>query len=181
MLTKKCLMVSAMLWLATLSQLAQAQEIVLITEFMAANRTGLKDQDGQASDWIEIFNGGTNSLNLEGWHLTDDANDLTKWSFPATNLNPNSYLIVFASGSDRRIIGQPLHTSFQLSAGGEYLALVKPDGTNVASAFAPVFPPQFNDISFGMSTVTDPALLITTNAPVRVYVPTNDALVTSWV
>lgn len=117
--------------------LARGADNLLITEFMAVNSGTVLDEDGDAPDWIEIHNAGTNSVNLNGWFLTDKASDLTQWRFPGTNLLPNAYLLIFASGKDRRVPGAPLHTSFQLRGGGEYLALIRPDGTNVASAFAP--------------------------------------------
>src|SRR6266496_1516946 len=109
--------------------LARAAETVTISEFMAANHSTLLDEDGDSSDWIELFNSGTNAVNLGGWFLTDDSLNLSKWMFPGTNLSPNSFLVVFASGKNRAVAGAPLHTSFNLSSGGEYLALVHPDGT----------------------------------------------------
>src|SRR6266478_7201628 len=98
-----------LLILAGLGELAHGQ--VQITEFMASNSHGLRDQDGDYSDWIEIHNGGTNTVNLDGWFLTDNANDLSKWRFPATNLLVNGYLVVFASGKNRAVAGAELHTS----------------------------------------------------------------------
>lgn len=118
---------------------------MLITEFMASNKHTLLDEDGDPSDWIELYNTGTNTVNLDGWHLTDNATNLAKWTFPATNLAPNGFLVVFASGKDRAVAGQELHTDFALSSSGEYLALVRPDGT-VAQDFAPAFPEQLTDI-----------------------------------
>src|SRR5439155_23661552 len=82
--------------------------------------------------------------------LTDDANDLTKWRFPATNLDAGGFLVVFASGKDRRVAGAPLHTRFKLSAAGEYLALTEPDGVTIATEFAPKYPRQMPDVSFGI-------------------------------
>ena len=122
------------------ASLGQAAETVVISEFMASNHGTLLDEDGDTSDWIEIFNSGTNNVNLGGWFLTDDAANLNKWMFPATNLPPNTFLIVFASGKDRAVAGAPLHTSFNLSSSGEYLALVHPDGLTIATEFAPAFP-----------------------------------------
>ena len=53
----------------------------LISEFLAANSNGLRDEDGDASDWIEIHNpSGTPAL-LDGYYLTDDPVDLQKWQF----------------------------------------------------------------------------------------------------
>src|SRR5262245_42778506 len=102
-------------------------ENVTITEFSASNSSGLRDEDGDYSDWIEIFNGGSTTVNLGGWFLTDAPGNLTKWRFPATNVAPNGFLIVFASGKNRVVAGAPLHANFSLNASGEYLALVLPD------------------------------------------------------
>ena len=119
-----------------------------ISEFMASNTRTLNDNYGNQSDWIEIFNPGQSSGNLLGWYLTDDTNNLTKWKFPSRVVDPGVYLVVFASGRDETNNPAFLHTSFQLSAGGEYLALVDPN-TNVVSEFRPTFPPQTADVSYG--------------------------------
>ena len=60
-----------------------------ITEFMADNRRTIEDEDGDASDWIEIFNSGTDPVSLEGYFLTDSADTLTMWSFPAADHGPS--------------------------------------------------------------------------------------------
>lgn len=114
-----------------------------LTEFMASNSGTLADEDGSHEDWIEIQNTSPATVNLLNWSLTDDAQELTKWSFPATNLPPGQFLVVFASNKDRRAPGAPLHTNFKLSAGGEYLALVDPSGTNIVTQFAPQYPAQY--------------------------------------
>ncbi len=124
-----------------------------LSEFMASNTRTLKDETGQYTDWIEVFNPSDAPLNLRGWSLTDDAGNLTKWRFPETNLAAGGFLVVFASGADRKTPGSRLHTNFQLSAGGEYLALVRPDGTNIASEFKPTYPPQVPDLSHGVVQV----------------------------
>ncbi len=128
----------------------RAEERLFITEFMAANRETIQDQDGDSSDWIELYNEGTNAVNLAGWHLTDDPANLTKWTFPSTNLPSGSFLVVFASGKNRAVAGAELHASFQLNSDGEYLALVKPDGVTIAHEYAPGFPPQLTDRSYGL-------------------------------
>ena len=122
-----------------------------ITEFMAVNNSILADEDGAFSDWIEIHNPDAEPISLAGYHLTDDAANLTKWTFPAVMLNPGAYLIVFASEKNRTDSAGRLHTNFKLSSDGEYLALVSPDGLTVVSAFAPAYPPQFGNESFGFA------------------------------
>src|SRR5664279_4446970 len=122
---------------------------VVISEFMADNQTTLADEDGDFSDWIELYNASTNGVNLKGWYLADSATNLTHWKFPETNIGPSQFMVVFASNKNRKAVGAPLHTNFKLSKAGEYLALVLPDGFTKASEFAPTFPPQFPDISYG--------------------------------
>ncbi len=122
-----------------------------ITEFLAANDTGLTDGDGARSDWIEIHNYGATTIDLQGWSLTDAEGNPHKWTFPAPRLlAPGAYLVVFASNDAHTDPSGYLHTNFRLDADGEYLALVAPDGT-VVRAFAPAFPPQTADVSWGTS------------------------------
>src|SRR3954469_19887767 len=158
----------------------RAQETVRISEFMANNTSTLADENGEYSDWIEIQNTGVTPVDLGGWYLTDDSADLKKWQFPSTNVNAGGFLVVFASNKDRRIAGAPLHTNFRLSTGGEYLALVKPDGSNIVSQFAPTFPPQAADVSYGYGVLTTNLTLISSNSAVCVQVPANGADGTDW-
>src|SRR5512137_2458951 len=95
---------------------AAAAPSVVISEIMASNNSTLADEDGAYSDWIELYNSSTNTVNLGGWYLADKATNLTHWQFPATNLGPSRFLVVFASNKDRRAAGAPLHTNFKLGA-----------------------------------------------------------------
>ncbi len=121
----------------------------LISEFLASNGQGLQAGDGSRPDWIEVYNPGGSAVDLSGWSLTDDASKPSKWTFPAsTTLAAGGFLVVFASDRNQ-VSGGERHTNFKLSADGEYLALSRPDGT-VAHAFAPEFPAQSADISYGL-------------------------------
>jgi hypothetical protein len=91
---------------------------VVISEFMAKNNSVIRDEDGDFSDWIEIYNPGKSSVNLDGWHLTDDSKDPVKWKFPAVILPADGFLVVWASGKNRVDSDSPLHTNFSLSAPG---------------------------------------------------------------
>ena len=121
---------------------------LVITELMARNDNSIVDENGDHSDWIEIFNPTESDVSLTGWKLTDRFDDLTKWSFPDRSISSNEFLIVFASGKDRSISDAELHTNFKLSGNGEYLGLVDADGV-VIDDFAPNFPPQLSDWSYG--------------------------------
>lgn len=122
---------------------------VRISELLAVNDGVLLDEDGDDSDWLEIANTSTVTVDLAGWGLTDDPAIPFKWTFPSQPMAPGTRLVVFASDKDRSVAGSELHTNFKLSSGGEYLALVRPSGT-VVSAYSPAFPPQTSNVSYGL-------------------------------
>jgi hypothetical protein len=140
-----------------------AQPTLFISEFMASNHGFLRDEDLESPPWIEIHNPGAEPAALEGWHLTDNASNPARWTFPSINLPPRSHLVVFASGKNRTRPGGELHTDFRLSSGGEYLALVRPDGS-VAHQFAPRFPPQHANVSYGIQGLGGNALELDFNS-----------------
>lgn len=150
----------------------------VINEFMASNDNTIDDVDGDSSDWIEIYNPSDQNLNLDGYFLTDDAAVLDLWRLPAVNVGPGGYLLVFASQKDRAIPGEELHTNFLLDANSGYLALVGPDHTTVLSDYT--YPQQLTDVSYGLSLDTQVTHLVNTGASVKVFVPTNGSLGTTW-
>jgi hypothetical protein len=149
---------------------------VVINEFLASNADGIADEDGDNSDWIELKNTGVAAVNLDGWHLTDDAGNFSKWTLPSTVLSPGATLTIFASDKDRAVSGQELHTNFKLSAAGGYLGLVDDDGVTVVDAYA-AYPPQLTDVSYGVGTdpgVTATETLVGDSTPLRVISPSSE-------
>ena len=128
---------------------------VVISEFTAVNDSGLVDEDGDRTDWLELHNYGESAVNLSGAYLTDDPDDPERWRFPSLEISPKEYAVVFLSGKNRRISGGQLHASFSLNRKGQYLALIAADGTTVIHEYAPEYPKQKKDISFGISTAWD--------------------------
>jgi hypothetical protein len=120
---------------------------VSINEFMAVNKSILQDEDGDYSDWIELYNSGTANVSLKGWYLTDDKNLPSKWIFPDIAIPAKNYLIVYASGKDKST--SELHANFKLSGDGEYLALMNPGANQIISEYEPEYPVQYADISYG--------------------------------
>jgi hypothetical protein len=135
----------------------------VISEFLADNNTGIKDEDGQRNDWVELRNLGPVDGNLDGWFLTDSPTNLTQWRIPAVSLGNGNYVIIWCSGKDRTNLNSQLHTNFKLQkdAGG-YLALVDRQ-TNIVSEFTN-YPAQSSDISYGRDTV-DPDFVGYMNPP----------------
>ncbi len=126
-----------------------AGESVVISEFMASNTAHLRDEFREYNDWIEIYNASEQPVNLAGWRLTDDPQNPDLWRFPEITLPAGEFLVVFASGHDQSAVDAELHTNFRLSAAGDYLGLVRSDGS-VAHAYAPQFPDQYSDVSYGL-------------------------------
>jgi len=134
----------------------QREFSLVISELMAINDSNFStiyQPGGQREypDWIEIHNPNDVSVSLNGLFLTDDTNEPTKWPFPAgITIDANGYLVVCATDLDFRDPCGYYHTNFKLDGGGEYLALVAPDGQTIIHEYYPEFPPQVGNISYGL-------------------------------
>ncbi len=107
---------------------------LVINEIMASNQNTIDDEDGNASDYIELYNGGTAPVQLEGYGLSDDP-AVRKWQFGSAVLNPGGYLLVFASDKNKK--ATYWHTNFKISAAGESIVLSDPAGVVVDRVDAP--------------------------------------------
>lgn len=149
---------------------------IIISEIMAVNRSTLRDEDGEYSDWIELCNTTDQAVSLKGWHLTDQADIPTLWTFPDVSIAAHGLLVVFASQKNRINPLARLHTNFALDAAGEYLALFRADLT-LESAFDPAYPPQVANISYGYASLgTRNETPIQFGSSGRYLVPTNAAM-----
>jgi len=128
----------------------QAQGSLQITEIMGAN-SGFLDEDGDSSDWIEIYNGTGKAIDLDGFGLSDKPDKLSRWKFPEIIIAPGEYLLVFASGKDKRDPGAPLHTNFRISAKDEGVYLSDDNGILRGQVLIDKMP---RDVSLGMHPVT---------------------------
>jgi hypothetical protein len=68
-----------------------------LNEASNANGSTLILPDGSSPDWIEIYNAGASSANINGYSLSDDRNQLRKWMFPPAFIGGNQVLTVYAS------------------------------------------------------------------------------------
>jgi Lamin Tail Domain/Secretion system C-terminal sorting domain len=133
----------------TLSDKALSQ--LYINEIIASNQAGQQDDFLNNDDWIEIFNDG-GVVNMAGYYITDDPDSLTKYMIPfgfdtETFLAPNSHFIIWA---DNEVDEGPTHSNFSLSADGETILLVAPDGTTIIDQIS--YPLMATDISYGRET-----------------------------
>ena len=76
-----------------------SQEI-RINEVSSSNTLFL-DEDGDSPDWIELHNYGSSEISLNQWTLTDIEDDNNPWTFPNISIEPNDFLLVWASDKDR--------------------------------------------------------------------------------
>ena len=126
--------------------------VLFISEFLAANDQGLKDEDGDRLDWIEIFNPGTEPVDLSKYALTQDRQLEAVWTLPGVLLGAGEYQTIFASGKDRRTAGGELHADFKLSNDGEFLALVTVEPRQLVHGFGSTYPAQQSDVSYGIAS-----------------------------
>lgn len=99
---------------------------VRISELMASNKSTLSDAAGLFPDWVELYNYGSETVDLSGCSLSDGKNS---WSFGNVTMAPGQYLLIFCDGNG----GEGLYADFSLSSMGEPLSLSSPRGTLIDS------------------------------------------------
>ena len=119
---------------------------LLINEMLANNVTTNMDEAGEYDDWVELWNNSDLQADLTNHFLTDKRDNLTKWKFPDSSYGilPNNYILIWCDEDQDQ---GNLHTNFKLSSGGEFLALIHPDGETILDSVT--FPYQQEDISYG--------------------------------
>ena len=119
---------------------------VVINELLANNETINTDEEGEYDDWLELFNDSDITIDLSNYFLTDKIDNLTKWQFPDSGavLEPSQFMLVWCDEDQEQGL---MHTNFKLSSGGEFVALVLPDGVTIIDSIT--FPSQSEDISYG--------------------------------
>lgn len=110
---------------------------VVINEVLAQNTNGQKDEAGDYEDWVELYNNNDYEVDLSGFYLSDNANNVTKWQFPeGTIIAANEYLIIWADDEEDE---GPLHSSWKISVDGESVTLSNPQRALVDQV---IFGPQ---------------------------------------
>ena len=119
---------------------------IRINEAVASN-SEFTDQDGDSSDWFELYNCTDWPIEMLGWTLSDDIDEPDQWTMPAYTLDANSYLLLWASNKDRDT--EELHTNFKISTKGETLYLYDNTGTQIDALLVENVPA---DSSIGISS-----------------------------
>lgn len=125
--------------LLVLPRLLGAQNVsdLIIAEILAQpDSTGLLDDYGRRSGWIELYNTSTGTVSYGGCFLTDDRNNLKKSLIPPTDLRtklgPRQSVVFFASGNGH---DGTFYAGFTLRPGST-IYLVSNDGRTIVDSLA---------------------------------------------
>lgn len=134
-------------WVAS-SAHSYSDSALVINEVVASNTKYLLHNGGRAYDFIELYNSGTEEIDLSLYFLSNDSSALQLWQLPAKNLAPGDFFIVFASGDETLSSPSYTHAPFKISSSGEELYLST--GSEIIDAvFVHDLP---TDVSYGRSS-----------------------------
>lgn len=91
---------------------------IRLSEVCASNATIAVN--GETPDWVEIENTGSETVNLSGWYLSDNASKPLKWRLPED--------FSLAAGEMKAVYLNETTVGFKLSSEGEEIVLTNPDG-----------------------------------------------------
>ncbi len=126
---------------------SQATATPQLTEIVSSNGLTLSDEDGDYPDWFEIFNPYLSPISLNSFAVVTGEGEF--WQLPSRLLEPEEFLVIFASGKDRNPITGELHTIFRLPQSGGFLGIYDLGANEiVGGATYPAIP---RDASYGLS------------------------------
>ena len=149
----------------------------VITEIMASNAAGIVDEDGAASDWVEIYNPDPQPVNLDGWFLSDNVPDPTRWRFPRVTVGSGGFRRVWASG---RTAMRTRRTCIRISNSvrRRIPGALDARGAAKTSEYALRFPAMETDESFGVPF--DTVNLVGPATAASTLVPSDNSLGLTW-
>lgn len=133
--------------------------VLFINELMSTNTQTVQDENGEYDDWFEIFNPGSEAVDVGGMYVSDDKNNPTKHQIPtgnpATIIPAGGYLLLWA---DEQVNQGPTHAGFKFSANGEFIGLYA-DDSEISRIDSLTFPMLQADESFGRQTDGGPQFI----------------------
>jgi len=142
-------------------------EGLVISEVMASNQTAIPDENGEYSDWIEIWNSSANDIDLEAVGLSDDPLAIS-FLFPKMTIKAGERILVYCDKTNQATAGKPLHAKFGLSSNGETITLYDPNAYVIDSVRTPIMSADESyallaDGSWGMTNEFSPGYENTTD------------------
>ncbi len=126
-LTAFCMMLLILFCQAS-NNSVQAQ--IVINELSASNTSIIQNGLDNYDDWIEIYNSGASAVNLSSYHLSDVNTELDLFTFPSYVLQPDSHLLVFASGQNKTNVSDHWETAINANNTWKYYSAVATPDTN---------------------------------------------------
>ncbi|HXG48477.1 MAG TPA: lamin tail domain-containing protein, partial [Methylomirabilota bacterium] len=104
-----------------------AYDPVWLNEIQVLHDAGATDNAGEREPWLELYNAGTNVVDLSGYYLADNyTNNLLQWQFPAeASIGPGEFKLVWLDGEPGEATADHWHASFRLSSPTGSVALVR--------------------------------------------------------
>lgn len=93
---------------------------VVINEICSSNFSLMQDENGKYSDYIELYNPGSDPVSLDGYFLSDDENWLQKFALEPVIIPPKGYYVAWLDGTDDAEAGQ---NGFRINRSGEEIFL----------------------------------------------------------
>ena len=110
----------------------KVKETVVINEVCSFNVRTIKDGIHDGSDYVELYNGTENVISLKGWHISDNDNEMSKYTFPECEISPGEHLTLYSNGTEEDLL-----LPFGVNYAGEMLFLSDADGNLVDSVVVP--------------------------------------------
>ena len=86
---------------------------LMLNELMQSNIDCVMDDLKDYPDsWVELYNGGSATVNLNHYSLGITSNATEAWPLPNKSINPDSRILVYCDK-----VGDGLHTNFRLESG----------------------------------------------------------------
>ena len=96
---------------------------LFINELQASNATTVADEGGSYPDWIELYSGLDEDVDLSGYTISDDLAEPAGRALDGLVLPARGFLVLWADGGEGG-----LHLGFSLEADGEAIGLYDPEG-----------------------------------------------------
>jgi len=93
---------------------------------------GIADRFDEREPWIELYNGGTTNISLNGYSLANNYTNLAQWALPANAIiGPKQFLVVWLDDEPGESTVSEFHANFR--AAPDIGSVVLSKGTNLAS------------------------------------------------
>ena len=105
---------------------------LIISEVMPSNAKYMVQDDGEYYDWLELYNASEADIRLSDYAISDDPNQLHKFTLPNVVLEPGERYVVICSGNMDLTTKKYTHAPFSLSREEGWVYLSRVDETGCA-------------------------------------------------